>query len=127
VIVLTIYTLVFFLGMILSTVVYPHYVNSEKLVLRYMFYHMISVDITAIEGVTARKRECKANKTIETDTGVEGSLLALNVWRETEVVLRFKQPYRPIINGEPSEDSYKELAFSTDEPGKAVKAIQDML
>ncbi|HBT94860.1 MAG TPA: hypothetical protein DEB24_01535 [Coriobacteriia bacterium] len=126
-IILTVYGLFFFLGMIFSTVVYPHHIGPDTLTLRYMSWHTICLDVDSIESVTVRNRECVTNKTIEVDENVEGGLLALNDWRETNVSLRFKEGYHPMVNGELSERTFKVLAFRSDEPSKAVSAIQNRI
>lgn len=127
VLILTAYTLVVFAGMICSTVVYPHYASSERLVLRYMFYHTITIDTAWIQSVSSKKRECKTNKTIEWDLEAEGVLLALNNMKETNIVLRFNQPYQPIIDHEKSETTCMYLAFSVDGPHKAIAAIHSFV
>ena len=121
--ILSIYAMLWIVGMALSIRVYPHYANSNELIFRYCWYHAISIDPRCVEKVVLEKRECVKNKTIEYDDG----LIALNDMRETKLSLYFKQPYKPIIDGELVNNEIMRFSFGADDPRAALKIIQNVV
>jgi hypothetical protein len=119
----TIYALLWIVGLALSLRVYPHYANSDELVLRYCWYHTIQVEAEQIERCVHEKRDCEKNKTIEYD----GDLIALNVMRTTNVSLYFKRPYQLCIDGELTQNAISRLSFNADNPQSACKSINALL
>ncbi|MCL1797467.1 MAG: hypothetical protein FWG24_04060 [Eggerthellaceae bacterium] len=126
VIIVTLYVLMWLVGFTVASLVYPHYINAEKLVFRYSCYHNVVITPDALKNVQLSTRGCVKNKTIEVYEKDKGRFMALNDMRSTNVLLTFKQPYRLMLNGEETEDSFIGFSFKTDEPQLALESLQTL-
>jgi hypothetical protein len=121
--VITLITLLWLVGMLLSMRVYPHYANEQHMVFRYATFHTVEIETSWVTAVRLKKRDCVKNKTLELD----GDLLALNEMRETQIELEFATPQRPVINSTPYATEVRCFAFSADKPPETRNQIAALL
>ncbi len=120
--ILSIYSLFWIIGLLASTIVYPHYVTGEALVIRFFHYHTISIPLSQVKSVESATRTAPENKTLL----ITDDALYLNVLGSTNCLVSYNAPQLALCNGR-TEGPISAVFFSADSPFDAKTAIAGAL
>jgi hypothetical protein len=119
VLILSIYGLRWMIGFWASTIVYPHYVTDDELVLRFSYFHTITVPLGNVVGMSANNQSASENKTVT----LGGDALALNVMGETNFRLEINDSTGVLHNMHTLQDQIRCIRFQTDDQKVAHSSI----
>ena len=121
---LSLYACIWIVGMLLSTKVFPHYIDKEKVVIRYGYMHRIDIPLTCIKAVSITKKDCEGMKIIYYD---EGTLVMNNGMRECEIGLEIESPSLIKVDGSHCDENTRYIFFSVDNPSSVNQVISERL
>lgn len=117
---LSVYAVIWVIGLVLATKMYPHYISADRAVFRYGSYQSIEIPIGDISDIEIVKVDCKRGKMLFED----GDLLCLNnSMRTNEIVVRFDGLRKPLVNGCPYVHEVAGFACSVDFPSEAKRLL----
>lgn len=123
-VVLSLYACIWIVGMLFSTKVFPHYLNEEKLVIRYGHMHRIVIPISCIKGIDKVKTDCKGLRTVYYD----GEMLVVNNgMRECEIRLEVGSASLIEVDESRCDEDIRFVSFSVDEPSLVKKVVSERL
>ncbi|HIT45283.1 MAG TPA: hypothetical protein IAC28_04215 [Candidatus Aphodovivens excrementavium] len=107
---ISIYSLLWIIGLMAATIVYPHYATSDELVIRFFHHHTIRIPITPECCFSIGERSATKNKTIIH----KDESLALNVLGSTNASVLLPEKTEITVDGVPVSAS--SVSFSVDAP-----------
>lgn len=121
---LSIYACIWIAGMLLSTRVFPHYVDEEKLVIRYGHMHRIDIPLSCIKAIEKVKKDCEGLRIVYYD----GEMLVLNNgMRECELRLEIESAALITVDKACCNEGTHYVSFGVDDPSSTRKAIGERL
>lgn len=114
---LSVYSLLWIIGLMAATIVYPHYVTPNELVIRFFHHHTITIPIASECRVVTGEKSASENKTIVQ----KDDSLALNVLGSTNASVLLPKKTEIIVDGTPTTVSH--ISFNVDAPETLRKQI----
>jgi hypothetical protein len=126
VLVLSVYGLIWMVGMLAALRVHPHVVGADGLRVR----HGTGVDITipwdAIASVAARDRSLPSSRTVQVVRSAAGRILHIGMSSQTRVDVTLREP-RTVRLPRGRGELVAELRFHADDPGALVASARKHL
>ena len=123
--VLSVWGLVWMLGLMASFRVYPHLVARSGLRIRHGFGTDITVPWDAVAGVAVRERGRERSRTVQLDRDDRGTLLHVVVASRTNVDVTFRRPVDIPLPG--GTESVNGLRFFADDARELADRVRGLL
>lgn len=114
---LSVYSLLWIIGLMAATIVYPHYVTPDELVIRFFHHHTIRIPIASECRIVIGEKSASENKTIVQ----KNESLALNVLGSTNASVLLPEETEILVDGLPT--SVSNVSFNVDIPESLRKQI----
>ena len=125
VIVLSIWGLLWMIGMLASVRVFRHLLGERALRVRYGTSVDIAVSWEAVASVSARRRSVATRKTVEVEERDDGAVVSVGVLKQTRVDVILRAPTTVELPSGPREIA--ELRLYADDPRAFVAAAREHL
>lgn len=113
----SVYGLLWIIGLMAATIVYPHYATPNELVIRFFHHHTICIPIAPECRIVTGEKSASENKTIVQNN----ESLAVNVLGSTNATILLPESTEIVVDGIPTTVS--NVSFSVDIP----KALRNQI
>jgi hypothetical protein len=122
---LSVWGLLWMVGMLASMKVFPHLLDDRELRVRYGTTVDIRIPREAIAGVSARRRSVAGSERVRVERGEAGVLVDVAVLKQTRVDVALHRPTTVQLPAGPLEISG--LRFYADDPAALVAAVRETM
>lgn len=124
--VLSIWGLLWMIGLLAAIRVHPHIVTDEGIRVRYGFSVDITVPWSAVASVGSKGRMLEKGRTVQCEQTPEGLVASVAVSKQTTVDLVLREP-TALNLPRPGDEPVVELRFHADDPAPLVGDIRERL
>lgn len=122
----SVYALLWVVGLSLASRVYPHYITDKAVVFRYCSYRSVEIPLSDISSVAVSRCDCRGMKLLYVD---DLNVMRMNNgMRTNEVLIALKENCSLVVDGGAYEDG-EVVGFgcSVDDPQKACRILNEAI
>lgn len=124
--IISVWGLLWMVGLLAAVRVHPHFVDEKGIRVRYAFSVDVRVPWEAVASARSRARTVETGRTVQCEQTAAGAVVSINVMKQTTVDLVLREPTvldLPQAGGQP----VVELRLYADDPAALVADIRDRL